>query len=127
MPGICQWTGIPYGLRPGSWPGMLDLVENPGARKRPIDLCRGDRNTQDLRCFLIGHADEISQLDHFGFNWMFLGEIVQYLMHGEQLLVSSRSSQILPLHINSFETATVTLGELAPRPVDKNAAHRLSG
>src|SRR5258707_6993666 len=97
MPGIWQWAGIPYGLRPESRLGMLDLVEKPGASKCPIGFCRSKRNTQDLCCFFIRHTDEVSQLHYFGFNWMFFGQIIQYLIHGEQLLVDTRSGQILPL------------------------------
>ena len=36
---------------------MLDLVENPGASKRPVALCRGNGNTQNLRGFLIRMVD----------------------------------------------------------------------
>jgi hypothetical protein len=105
---------------------MLDGVENPGASKCPIAFCGGKRYTQSLRCFLIRHISEVTQLDYFGFNRMIFGEIVQHLMDGKQLLVSAGRGQIQPLQVNPFETGPVTYGEFAARPVNKDAAHGLS-
>jgi hypothetical protein len=68
---------------PGNRLGMLDRVENPGASKSPVGLRRGKGDTQNLRCFLIRHTREISQLDYLGLNRMFLGEIVKHFMHGQ--------------------------------------------
>jgi hypothetical protein len=38
-------------------------------------------NVQGISRLLIGHPDELLQLDDFGWKRMLLGEIVQYLMH----------------------------------------------
>ena len=62
---------------------MLDLVEKPSASERPIALGRCDGNVQDFSGFLIRHADEISQLNHFGFDRMLFSEFVQHFVHGE--------------------------------------------
>src|SRR6266511_1335364 len=43
-----------------------DLLEQPGAREIPIIIKGGQRNSDDLRCLLVGHAGEIPQFDQFG-------------------------------------------------------------
>src|SRR5262245_66184837 len=63
--------------------GTLDLVEDPSAGKRPVIFHRGDRNTQGVGCFLVGHPYEIAEFDHFGLNRMLLCEVVQYFMNSE--------------------------------------------
>ena len=64
-----------------AWLGILDLVENPGAGKRPVVFYCGHRNPQGLGGFLVRHAYEITQFDYLGLNRMILSEIVQHFMH----------------------------------------------
>ena len=61
---------------------ILDLVENPGAGKRPVVLDRRNGHTQGFGCFLICHPYEITQFDNLGLSRMVLGEVVQYFMDG---------------------------------------------
>src|SRR5207249_12152965 len=43
------------------------------------------------------------------------------------VLVSGRSSQILPFQVNAFQTSSVTLCQLAAGTVNEDSAHRLGG
>jgi hypothetical protein len=54
---------------------MFDCVKNPASSKPPVALYRANGNTQNLRCFLVRHACEVSQFDYFGLIRIFLGEI----------------------------------------------------
>src|SRR5260370_30434162 len=104
-----SWPSPVWVERPPQSCLQLDLVENPGASKRPVGFCRGKRNAESFGCFLVCHADEVSQLDYLGFDGMFFGELVQDFMDGEYLLVRTRGGEILPLQIHSFEAAAVAL------------------
>jgi hypothetical protein len=44
------------------------FLEQPGEREIPIIIKSGQRNSKNLRCLLIGHANEISQFNQFGLN-----------------------------------------------------------
>src|SRR6266403_2146231 len=70
-----------------------DLLEQPGARKIPIIIKGGQRNSKNLRCLLVGHAGEIPQFYQFGLNGILDAERVKHVVHGQQLVIRAWSSQ----------------------------------
>jgi len=54
----------------------LQFVEEPGTRMRPVVVGGAGRDAHGVRSFFERHANEITQLDRFGFGLALPGECV---------------------------------------------------
>src|SRR6185369_13805078 len=97
-----------------------DLLEQPGAREIPIIIKGGQRNSKDLRCLLVGHANEIPQFDQFGLNGILDAERVKHFMHGQQFVIRAWSSQLKFINFHALEASPVTLSLSAPSTIDQD-------
>src|SRR5438552_4192874 len=94
---------------------------------RPV-IIRGSRgNAESLGCLLEGQADEIAELDEVGLELAPCSELVEGVIHGEQLIVLNRASKFCLLKINALLSASVALSALGSGAVNENAAHRFRG
>src|SRR6266849_6586769 len=91
----------------------LDFVEKPAAGEVPIIFGGGNRNAKKLSHFLVCHAGEITQLDHFGLQRMLQRQFVQRLMNRQQLVSALGRRQFKTIEVHSLEGSPVTLGLLA--------------
>src|SRR2546430_1121567 len=57
----------------------LDLAIQPGPSVSPVIFGSARRDAQGLRRFVIGHADEITQLDQLRFDLVLGAEFIQCL------------------------------------------------
>src|SRR6266853_655076 len=102
-----------------------DLLEEPGARKIPVIIDGGQRNPQNLRYLLIAHPSEIPQFDQFGLNGIFEAKDIKHFVHGQQLNIRARSSELKFLKLHTLEAPAVTLSLFAPSTIYQDVAHRL--
>ena len=97
-----------------------DFLEEPGAREIPIIINGGQGNSKNLRCLLVGHANEISQFDQFGLNGILDAERVKHFMHGQQLVIRAWSSQLKFFKFHALGAPSVTLSLFAPSTIYQN-------
>src|SRR5437667_12630260 len=93
----------------------------------PVVVGGARGNAENVGCFLESHVNEVSQLDQFSFGLALRGEFVERLVHGEQLVVVDRGSNLDLLKIDALLSVTMTQRALAAGVLDQDAAHGLGG
>ncbi len=93
----------------------------------PIVLGRARSNAEDFRCFLAGHAGEVTQLDQLRFDFVFGGKFVEGFADSKELVVVAGRREVHFLKVHPLLIAAVTNGTLATGAIDEGAAHRLGG
>ena len=88
-------------------------------------LDRARRDAEDFGNFFIGHADEVTQLHHFGFERMLCGEFFERVIDREELIVVACERQIRLPKIHAVLATAVAESALPAGVVDENASHRL--
>jgi len=92
---------------------------------RPVILGRAHGDAERFGRFIVGHADEVTQLHQFRFDLVLDGELVKGVTECEELVVIGWRSQVQLFNIQALLAAAVTDGAFAAGAVNENAAHRL--
>ena len=105
----------------------LDFPEEPGAGVGPVVVRGAGGNAQDFGGFLQSHADEITQLHQFSFDFALSSQFVERLVHGEEFVFVTRPGNFNAFKFHALVVATVTHGAFAAGLVNEDAAHGLGG
>src|SRR5437867_11998869 len=65
----------------------LDLLKQPRAAEIPPSVSRRDRNAKHFGRLFYGEADEVAELDQFGFLFVSRGEFLRRVVNRQQLIV----------------------------------------
>src|SRR6266545_5269070 len=84
-----------------------DLPEQPRAGVGPVILGGARGNAERVRCFVIGHADEVTQLHQFRFDLVLDCEFVERFADGEELVVIGWSGHVHFLNVHALLAAAV--------------------
>jgi len=105
----------------------FDFVEKPRAGVGPVIVRSPSRDVHRFGGFLQGQANEVTQLDQFGFLLISGGESVERLVDGQYLVPCGSGGKIGLVKFDSLLAAAMTHGSLAPGAFDEDAPHRLGG
>jgi hypothetical protein len=105
----------------------LDFAKQPSAGVCPVILGRARRDAEHFRRFIVGQANEVTQLHQLGFDFMFESKFVERVTDGEKLVVGWWRGCIRILKLYALLIAAMTHGALAASAINENATHRLGG
>src|SRR5256885_17108790 len=93
----------------------------------PIIFRRAHRNAERFGGFIVGQANEVTQLYYLGFERMDDGELVERFADGEQVIVVAGEGQLHLVELDTLLATAVAHSALLSGAVNENQPHRFSG